>query len=133
MGRAVLIGLGTLFGGFLIMAALIGGLRSAPGAVAERPVRAAPAPNTYTLLSHRDDREHGVVRVVGEVRNDGERPGKFVKVVATFYDRMLRVVGVADSFLETSGNTIAPHEKAPFKILTSAVGDYASYELKIVE
>jgi hypothetical protein len=65
--------------------------------------------------SRRD--EYGFVEIKGRVRNGGQAPAKFVQIFAVFYDDAGNVVGIANTFAETSNDApLAPGAEARFEI-----------------
>ncbi len=67
------------------------------------------------ILSHRDKIDNsGYHKIVGEVKNKGERTSSFVKLVSTYYDAKGEVIGTAFTFTDPSD--IAPGDSAPFEL-----------------
>jgi len=91
--------------------------RATPTATARATPTATPPRTALEVLSSSDYYDGSVWYIVGEVRNNGTSPVKFVQVVATYYDDSDRVVGTKFTFARGLGDPpLAPNERAPFKI-----------------
>ncbi len=76
--------------------------------------------------------QFGELKISGQVRNDSAEPIKFPQVYAVFYDAAGAVVGIDDSFAETTGDeqSLPPGQGARFEISWQIFnGEPARYRL----
>jgi len=91
------------------------------------PTPSQPSIEILSSTSYADD--IGYFHVVGEVRNNGDQPMAFVKVVATLYDDADQVTGT--DFTYTELDVIPPGGKSPFETGTDQWQGTTKYKLQV--
>lgn len=81
------------------------------------------------ILSHESYVDSDWLHVRGEVKNTGQTPAEYVKVVITLYDADGGVVGM--DFTYTDLDTIPPGETAPFESGTDHWPGFDHYEIQV--
>lgn len=81
------------------------------------------------ILSHQSYEDSGWFHIVGEVRNNSDRPMEFIEVVATLYDDTNNVTGT--DFTYTYLNVIPPGGKSPFETGTDEYAGTTQYKLQV--
>lgn len=101
-------------------------------AVATRRPAPTPTPELdLVMLSHSGGRDGRYMTIVGEVRNDTDRAARFVKVVATYYDSAGSVVETDFTYVQSANATLAPGQRAAFKISTLTQPNADRYVLDV--
>jgi hypothetical protein len=90
----------------------------------------AAAPNLRILSTFASIDRLGYHHIVGEVRNEGTQPVRFVKVVASYYDAAGIVVGTDSSDVRASDNTLQAGATGPFEIISSDIPTVKAYSLQ---
>lgn len=84
---------------------------------------------TLEILSSSNYVDAGWFYIVGEVRNNTNKPMEYVKIAATLYDAGDKVVGT--DFAYTMLDVIPPHDEAPFEIGTGEWQGATRYRLQV--
>lgn len=81
------------------------------------------------ILSHQSYEDGGWFHVVGEVRNNSDKPMQFVEIIVTLYDDANNVTGT--DFAYTELDVIPPGGKSPFETGTDEYAGTTQYKLQV--
>ena len=83
----------------------------------------------HEMLSHRHYTQLGILYIVGEVRNNTERPAEYVIIYATLYDKSNQVIGTGMGV--ASPAVIQPGETNPFTVVATEWAGLDHYKLQV--
>lgn len=104
-----------------LMIILLTTMTSSPAVVISGYSLNAATANTISILSSSSFRDDtGAYHIVGEVKNNSPTDStKYVKIVATLYDKTGKVVGTDFTYADVG--VLRPEEKSSFKIILTDI------------
>lgn len=104
-----------------LMIILLTTMTSSPAVVLSGYSLNAATANTISILSSSSFRDDtGAYHIVGEVKNNSPTDStKYVKIVATLYDKTGKVVGTDFTYADVG--VLRPEEKSSFKIILTDI------------